>query len=86
MIRDQSNPKIIPNYTSRSSLKDLEARFSKERLRQRITDLANRSTKLLESIAMSEFKVVDIAYPMSQLLWIMDRRFEQNLQNILMLE
>jgi hypothetical protein len=39
----------------------------------RITDIANRSSKILESVAMSEFKVVDVVYSMPQLLWIMDR-------------
>jgi YgiT-type zinc finger domain-containing protein len=52
---------LLPNFWNmRSSLKDLEARFSNERLRQRITDIANRSSKILESIAISGFEVVGI--------------------------
>jgi cell division protein FtsL len=39
----------------RSSLNDLEAQFSEERLRQRITDIANRSIKVKD---VAEFDLV----------------------------
>jgi hypothetical protein len=39
----------------------------KERLRQRINDIAIRSTKILKSIDMSGLKVVDITHLISQL-------------------